>query len=321
MGFPPVSDMMIFSGNANPRLSEGVSQYLNVSLGKATLGRFSDGEIMVEILENVRGKDVFIIQSTSAPTNDHLMELLLMTDALRRASALRITAVVPYFGYGRQDRRVRSSRVPISAKVVADMMATVGIDRLLTVDLHADQIQGFFNLPVDNVYGSSVMIQDLIKMNYDHPVVVSPDVGGVVRARAIAKRLNDTHLAIIDKRRPQPNEARVMNIIGDVANRPCILVDDIVDTAGTLCMAAQALKDQGATKVVAYCTHPVLSGKAIDNIENSMIDELVVTDTIPLRENAQQCAKIRQLSIDSMLSEAIRRVSNEESISSMFSVI
>lgn len=313
--------MMIFSGNANPRLSEGVSQYLNVSLGKATLGRFSDGEIMVEILENVRGKDVFIIQSTSAPTNDHLMELLLMTDALRRASALRITAVVPYFGYGRQDRRVRSSRVPISAKVVADMMATVGIDRLLTVDLHADQIQGFFNLPVDNVYGSSVMIHDLLKKDYDHPVVVSPDVGGVVRARAIAKRLNDTHLAIIDKRRPQPNEARVMNIIGDVENRTCILVDDIVDTAGTLCMAAQALKDQGATKVVAYCTHPVLSGNAIANIDNSLIDELVVTDTIALRENAQQCAKIRQLSIDSMLSEAIRRVSNEESISSMFSVI
>lgn len=313
--------MMIFSGNANPRLSKSVADYLNVSLGKATIGHFSDGEIMVEILENVRGKDVFILQSTSAPTNDHLMELLLMTDALRRASALRITAVVPYFGYARQDRRVRSSRVPISAKVVADMMAAVGIDRLLTVDLHADQIQGFFNLPVDNVYGSSVIIQDLLERNYKDPVVVSPDVGGVVRARAVAKKLNDSHLAIIDKRRPQPNEARVMNIIGEVADRTCILVDDIVDTAGTLCMAAQALKDQGGTKVVAYCTHPVLSGKAIENLENSMIDELVVTDTIPLSEKAAKCKKIRQLSIDAMLSEAIRRVSNEESVSSMFSVL
>lgn len=316
-----MSDMMIFSGNANPCLSQNVAKCLHVSLGKISLGRFSDGEIMVEILENVRGKDVFIIQSTSAPTNDHLMELLLMADALRRASALRITAVVPYFGYARQDRRVRSARVPISAKAVADMMATVGIDRLLTVDLHADQIQGFFNLPVDNVYGSAVMIQDLLEKNYEHPVVVSPDVGGVMRARAVAKRLNDTHLAIIDKRRPQPNEARVMNIIGEVANRTCILVDDIVDTAGTLCMAAQALKDQGATHVVAYCTHPVLSGNAIQNIENSMIDALVVTDTIPLDDKAKRCSKIKQLSIDAMLSEAIRRVSNEESISSMFSVI
>lgn len=316
-----MSDMMIFSGNANLQLSQGVAEYLNVTLGKATIGRFSDGEIMVEILENVRGKDVFIIQSTSAPTNTHLMELLLITDALRRASALRITAVVPYFGYARQDRRVRSSRVPISAKVVADMMATVGIDRLLTVDLHADQIQGFFNLPVDNVYGSSVLINHMLKKNYENPVVVSPDVGGVVRARAIAKRLNDTHLAIIDKRRPQPNEARVMNIIGDVANRTCILVDDIVDTAGTLCMAAEALKEEGATNVVAYCTHPVLSGNAIQNLENSSIDELVVTDTIRLQESAKSCKKIHQLSIDAMLSEAIRRVSNEESISSMFSVI
>lgn len=315
-----MSDLMIFSGNANTHLSASVAKHLNVTLGEATIDRFSDGEIMVEILENVRGKDVFVIQSTSAPTNDRLMELLLITDALRRASALRITAVVPYFGYARQDRRVRSSRVPISAKVVADMMATVGIDRLLTVDLHADQIQGFFNLPVDNVYGSSVLINDMLKKNYQSPVVVSPDVGGVVRARAIAKRLNDTHLAIIDKRRPQPNEARVMNIIGDVANRTCILVDDIVDTAGTLAMAAQALKEQGAIKVVAYCTHPVLSGAAIQNIEKSNIDELIVTDTIPLRENALACDKIRQLSIDAMLSEAIRRVSNEESISSMFSV-
>jgi ribose-phosphate pyrophosphokinase len=312
--------MMIFSGSANPKLAASVATYLNVPLGQITLGRFSDGEIMVEILENVRGKDVFIIQSTCAPTNDHLMELLLITDALRRASALRITAVVPYFGYARQDRRVRSSRVPISAKVVADMMSVVGIDRLLTVDLHADQIQGFFNLPVDNVYGSSVLINDILHKKYENVVVVSPDVGGVVRARAIAKRLNDTNLAIIDKRRPQPNEARVMNIIGDVKNRLCILVDDIVDTAGTLCMAAAALKEEGATKVVAYCTHPVLSGNAIKNLEGSQIDELVATDTIALTPAALACKKIRQLSIDSMLSEAIRRVSNEESISSMFSV-
>lgn len=316
-----MSDMMIFSGNANPRLSASVATRLQVPLGKATLGRFSDGEIMVEILENVRGKDVFVIQSTSAPTNDHLMELLLLTDALRRASALRVTAVVPYFGYARQDRRVRSSRVPISAKVVADMMAAVGIDRLLTVDLHADQIQGFFNMPVDNVYGSAVLINDMLKKDYETPVVVSPDVGGVVRARAIAKRLNDTHLAIIDKRRPQPNEARVMNIIGDVSNRICILADDIVDTAGTLSMAAAALKNEGAIKVVAYCTHPVLSGNAITNIQKSEIDELVVTDTVVLTPEAAACSKIRQLSIDAMLSEAIRRVSNEESISSMFSVV
>ena len=312
--------MMIFSGSANPKLSSSVAAYLNVPLGKTSLGRFSDGEIMVEILENVRGKDVFILQSTCAPTNDHLMELLLLTDALRRASALRITAVVPYFGYARQDRRVRSSRVPISAKVVADMMSAVGIDRLLTVDLHADQIQGFFNFPVDNVYGSSVLINDILKKKFENPVVVSPDVGGVVRARAIAKRLNDAHLAIIDKRRPQPNEARVMNIIGEVENRTCILVDDIVDTAGTLCMAAQALKNQGATQVVAYCTHAVLSGAAIQNINESVIDELVVTDTIALRPEAEACRKIRQLSIDAMLSEAVRRVSNEESISSMFSI-
>jgi len=313
--------MMVFSGNASVRLSENVARLLSVPLGSATISRFSDGEIMVEILENVRGKDVFIIQSTAAPTNDHLMELLLITDALRRASALRVTAVVPYFGYGRQDRRIRSSRVPISAKVVADLFAAVGIDRLLTVDLHADQIQGFFNMPVDNVYGSSVLITDMLKQHYSHPVIVSPDVGGVVRARAIAKRINDTHLAIIDKRRPQPNETEVMNIIGDVRGRTCILVDDIVDTAGTLCLAAEALRDQGATKVVAYCTHPVLSGKAIQNIENSNIDELVVTDTIALGASAKACKKIRQLSIDAMLSEAIRRVSNEESISSMFSVV
>jgi len=310
--------MMIFSGSANPTLSASVATRLNVPLGKASIGRFSDGEIMVEILENVRGKDVFVIQSTCAPTNDHLMELLLLTDALRRASALRITAVIPYFGYARQDRRVRSARVPISAKVVADMMSVGGVDRLLTVDLHADQIQGFFNMPVDNVYGSSVLIDDILQQSYENIVVVSPDVGGVVRARAVAKRLNDTNLAIIDKRRPQPNEARVMNIIGDVKNRHCILVDDIVDTAGTLSMAAQALKEEGATGVSAYCTHPVLSGNAIKNLEQSHIDELVVTDTIALGPLAAACTKIRQLSIDSMLSEAIRRVSNEESISSMF---
>lgn len=315
-----MSEMMIFSGNSNPLLANQVAQKLSIPLGKASIGRFSDGEIMIEIQDNVRGKDVFILQSTSAPTNDNLMELLLLADALRRASAARITAVVPYFGYGRQDRRIRSARVPISAKVVADMMAAVGIDRLLTVDLHADQIQGFFNMPVDNVYGSAVIIDDILKQNYPNPIVVSPDVGGVVRARAIAKRLNDAHLAIIDKRRPQPNEARVMNIIGDVKNQTCILVDDIVDTAGTLCMAAEALKTEGAAKVVAYCTHPVLSGKALSNIAASTIDSLVVTDTIPLQNAAKESPKIRQLSIDKMLSEAMRRVSNEESISSMFSI-
>lgn len=315
-----MSEMMIFSGSSNPDLSSQVAKRLHIPLGKASIGRFSDGEIMVEIQENVRGKDVFIVQSTSAPTNDHLMELLFIADALRRASAMRITAVVPYFGYGRQDRRIRSARVPISAKVVADMMAAVGIDRLLTVDLHADQIQGFFNLPVDNVYGSSVVVDDILTKNYHNPVVVSPDVGGVVRARAIAKRLHDAHLAIIDKRRPQPNEAQVMNIIGDVRDRTCILVDDIVDTAGTLCIAAKALKAEGALEVYAYCTHPVLSGKAINNISQSAIDALVVTDTIPLQAAAKDCPKIKQLSIDIMLSEAMRRVSNEESISSMFSI-
>lgn len=312
--------MMIFSGNANPQLAKQIAQRLNLLLGKATVSRFSDGETMVEILENVRGKDTFIIQPTCAPTNDNLMELLLIADALRRSSALRITAVVPYFGYSRQDRRVRSARVPISAKVTADMMASVGIDRLLTVDLHADQIQGFFHIPVDNVYGSGVIIEDVLKQNYDSIVVVSPDVGGVLRARAVAKQLNDAELAIIDKRRPQPNEAQVMNIIGEIQGRTCVLVDDIVDTAGTLSAAVQALMNKGAARVVAYCIHPVLSGDALENLKGSGIHELVVTDTIPLQPEAQKESFIRQLSLDNLLSEAIRRVSNEESISSMFPV-
>lgn len=313
-----MAEKMLFSGNAVPDLAKGISVRLEVPLGKAVVSRFSDGEIMVEILENVRGKDVFIIQSTCKPTNDNLIELLMMADALRRSSAARITAVIPYFGYARQDKRVRSARVPISSKVVADMFAAVGVDRILTVDLHADQIQGFFNMPVDNVYCSSVFLEDLNQKDQPDLMVVSPDVGGVVRARAIAKRLNDTDLAIIDKRRPQPNQAQVMNIIGDVKNRPCVLVDDIVDTAGTLCLAAKALKEKGAKSVMAYCTHPVLSGPAIRNINHSDLDELVVSDTIPLSEDAQQCTKIRQLKLDVMLSEAIRRVSEAESVSSMF---
>tara|TARA_R110002110_G_scaffold121431_1_gene297145 strand:- start:2653 stop:3594 length:942 start_codon:yes stop_codon:yes gene_type:complete len=312
--------MMIFSGNATPQLAQSVATHLNLDLGKATVNRFSDGEIMVEILENVRGTDAFILQSTCAPTNDNLMELLLLADALRRASALRITAVVPYFGYGRQDRRVRSARVPISAKVVADMMAAVGIDRLLTVDLHADQIQGFFHMPVDNAYGSSVITDDIKAQNHENIIVVSPDVGGVLRARAVAKQLDDADLAIIDKRRPKANEAQVMNIIGDVEGKTCILVDDIVDTAGTLSLAVNALMNKGAKKVVAYCIHPVLSGAAIENLRSSKIHELVVADTIPLNEEAQSAPFIRQLSLSKMLSEAIRRVSKEESISSMFPV-
>ncbi len=308
---------MVFSGNANPALASKVAQKLCISLGNATLGRFSDGEIAIEINENVRGKDVFIIQSTCAPTNDHIMEVILMADALRRASAARITAVLPYFGYARQDRRPRSARVPISAKVVASMMANAGIDRVLTVDLHADQIQGFFDIPVDNVYGSPVLLDEIQSQNYERPIVVSPDVGGVVRARAVAKQL-DTELAIIDKRREKANVAQVMHIIGDVTNRTCILVDDMCDTAGTLCKAANALKEHGAFKVVAYATHPVLSGKAIDNINNSNLDELVVTDTIPLSPEAESCSRIRQLTLSDMLAESIRRVCNEESISAMF---
>ena len=312
------SKMMVFTGNANPELARLVASRLYLSLGKADVGKFSDGEVAVELNENVRGKDVFVVQSTCAPTNDNLMELLVMIDALRRASAARITAVVPYFGYARQDRRVRSARVPITAKVVADMMVTVGVDRVLTVDLHAEQIQGFFGCPVDNVYGSPVLNEDIQRCNYEDLIVVSPDIGGVVRARAIAKQLDDADLAIIDKRRPQANEAQVMNLIGEVDGRTCLLVDDMVDTAGTLCKAADALKERGATKVVAYCTHAVLSGRALENLKNSQLDELIVTDTIPLSEAAKTIGKIRQLTISDLLAESIRRVSNEESISALF---
>ncbi len=311
-------NLMIFSGNANPDLAEKVVRRLGLPLGNATVTQFSDGEINVELNENVRGKDAFVIQPTCAPTNTNLMELVLMCDALRRASAGRITAVVPYFGYSRQDRRVRSARVPISAKVCADMIISVGVDRVMTVDLHAEQIQGFFDAPVDNIYGSPVLVDDIQRQRYDNVMVVSPDIGGVVRARAVAKQLNDCGLAIIDKRRPQANEAQVMNIIGDVTDRTCILVDDMVDTAGTLCAASTALKEHGAARVLAYCTHPVLSGKAIKNINESQLDELVVTDTIPMNGEMASCKRIRQLSISEVLAESIRRVSNEESISAMF---
>ena len=312
------SRMMVFAGNANPKLAQAIANQLRLNLGHATVSSFSDGEVQVEIMENVRGKDVFIVQPTCAPTNDNLMELLVMIDAVRRSSAYRITAVMPYFGYARQDRRPRSARVPITAKVVARMIGNVKADRVLTVDLHADQIQGFFDIPVDNVYASPILLGDIWKQKYPELIVVSPDVGGVVRARAIAKRLDDADLAIIDKRRPQPNEARVMNIIGKVEGRTCVLVDDLVDTAGTLCLAALALKEQGASKVLAYCTHPVLSGAAVDNIEASELDEVVVTDSIPLRENAMACSKIRQLSIATMLAETMRRISEEESVSSLY---
>jgi ribose-phosphate pyrophosphokinase len=310
--------MMVFTGSSNPELSQHIVQKLGLRLGSATIGRFSDGETSIEIDENVRGKDVFIIQSTCAPTNDNLMELILMIDALRRSSATRITAVVPYFGYSRQDRRVRSGRVPISAKVVADMMAKAGVNRVLTIDLHAEQIQGFFDVPVDNCYGSAVLIDDIERQRYENALVVSPDIGGVVRARAIAKQLNDLDLAIIDKRRPKANESQVMHIIGEVEGRTCLVIDDMVDTAGTLCKAAQALKDNGAARVIAYCTHAVLSGKAISNISASVLDELVVTDTIPLSAEGRGCDRIRVLSSASLLAEAVRRVSNEESISAMF---
>jgi ribose-phosphate pyrophosphokinase len=309
---------MVFSGNANPDLSVEIAGYLSVPLGKAVVGQFSDGEVMAEIQENVRGRDVFVVQPTGAPTNDNLMELLVMVDALRWASAKRITAVIPYFGYARQDRRPRSARVPITARLVAKMIGQSGAHRVLTVDLHADQIQGFFDIPVDNVYASPILLGDVWRKKYDDLMVVSPDVGGVVRARALAKRLDDADLAIIDKRRPRANEAKVMNIIGDVRDRSCVIIDDLVDTAGTLCRAAAALKEAGARRVVAYCTHAVLSGPAVDNIEGSQLDELVVTNTIPLRPSAQACSRIRQLSIGELLAETMRRISNEESVSSLF---
>ena len=313
-----VSDLRLFTGNSNLPLATKISQHLDLPLGKASVGRFSDGEISVRINENVRGRDVFLLQSISQPVNDNLMELVIMADALRRASASRITAVIPYFGYARQDRRVRSARVPISAKVVADMLTTVGIERVLTVDLHADQIQGFFDVPVDNAYGTPVFLDDIAEKKYSNIAVVSPDVGGVVRARAIAKRV-DGDLAIIDKRRPTANQAKVMHIIGDVKDKTCIIVDDMIDTAGTLCAAVEALKENGAAKVYAYATHPVLSGKAISNIESSLLDEVVIADTIPLSKDAANCSKIRQLSISQILAQAIRRMCNAESISSMFS--
>jgi len=313
-----VAELKIFSGNAHPTLARRVVDRLRIELGVATVGMFSDGEISVEMEENVRGKDVFIIQPTCAPTNDNLMEVIVMADCLHRSSAHRITAVIPYFGYARQDRRVRSARVPITAKVVANMLECAGIDRVLTVDLHSDQIQGFFNIPVDNIYGTPVLVADMRRQNYENLMVVSPDVGGVVRARALAKQLDDADLAIIDKRRAKANESQVMHIIGDVAGRTCLLVDDMVDTAGTLCKAADALKENGAIKVIGYCTHPVLSGNALENIENSSLDELVVTDTIPLSEEAEKVEKIRQLGMAEELAESIRRVSNEESVSAMF---
>ncbi|RCU48834.1 MULTISPECIES: ribose-phosphate pyrophosphokinase [Corallincola] len=311
-------DMKLFAGNATPELAEKIAERLYIKLGSATVGRFSDGEISVEVKENVRGLDIFIIQSTCAPTNDNLMELIVMVDALRRASAGRITAVIPYFGYARQDRRVRSQRVPITAKVVADFLSSVGVDRVLTVDLHAEQIQGFFDVPVDNVFGTPILLNDLKQKQFEAPIVVSPDIGGVVRARAMAKLL-ETDLAIIDKRRPQANVSQVMNIIGDVEGRDCILVDDMIDTGGTLCKAAEALKSHGAKRVFAYATHPVFSGSAIDNIRDSVIDEVVVTDTIPLHPDMAKLPNVRQLTMSGLLAEAIRRVSNEESISAMFS--
>ena len=316
--FDADSRMMVFTGNAHPQLAQDVVNCLSIPLGKANVGRFSDGEIAVEIMENVRGKDVFILQPTCNPTDGNLMELMLMVDAIRRSSAYRITTVIPYFGYSRQDRRPRSARVPISARVVADMISRVGANRVLTVDLHADQIQGFFDIPVDNVYASPVLLSDIWRKKYPDLIVVSPDVGGVVRARALAKRLDGADLAIVDKRRPGPNEAKVMNIIGDVENRTCILIDDMVDTAGTLCEASRVLKQEGASRVVAYCTHAVLSGSAVERIAASDMDELVVTDTIPLSRDAAANAKIRALSIAGMLAETMRRISDEESVSSIY---
>jgi ribose-phosphate pyrophosphokinase len=309
---------MIFSGNASVELTQRIAAHLDLPIGKAIIGTFSDGETMVEIEENVRGRDVFVVQSTCAPSNNNIMELILLADALRRASAAKVTAVVPYFGYARQDRRVRSARVPITAKIVADMMAAVGISRLVTVDLHADQIQGFFYMPVDNLYSTPLMLEDIAQQKYKDIMIVSPDVGGVIRARAIAKRIQGADLAIIDKRRPRQNEAQVMHIIGDVQDRDCIIVDDIVDTASTLCRAVDALKDHGARKVAAYITHPVLSGKAIENINNSALDEIVVTDTIPLSKAARECKRIRSISLSHTIAEAIRRISGAGSLSRMF---
>jgi ribose-phosphate pyrophosphokinase len=312
------STMAVFTGNANPGLAQDIARHLMQPLGRAMVGRFSDGEIQVEIMENVRGKDVYLVQSTCPPANEHLMELLVMADACRRASAGRITAVIPYLGYARQDRRQRAMRVPITAKLVADMIGCAGVHRVLTVDLHADQIQGFFGVPVDNVYASPVLLGEVWKQKYDRMIVVSPDVGGVVRARALARRLDNADLAIIDKRRQRANESQVMNIIGDVRGRSCILVDDLVDTAGTLCQAAQALKDEGAERVIAYITHPVLSGKAVERIESSALDQLVVTDTIPLGEAARKCKRIRVLSVAELLAETMRRIRDEESVSSLY---
>lgn len=310
--------MMIFSGNANPELARKIADHLRIPLGKAAVGKFQDSETAIEILENVRGGDVFLIQPTCSPTNNNLMELLVLVDAFRRASTERITAVMPYFGYARQDRRVRSARVPISAKLVANMLTVAGVDRVLTVDVHADQIQGFFDIPVDNVYASPLLLGDIWQQKHPNLIVVSPDVGGVVRARAVAKQLDDADLAIIDKRRPQANMAQVMHIIGDVSGKTCVIIDDMVDTAGTLCKAADALKENGALKVVAYATHAVLSGNAIANLLGSEIDEVVVTDTIPLSEEAKQCGKVRQLSVANMLAETIRRVHVDESVSSIY---
>ena len=311
------NSLMVFSGNANPKLALSVTQHLNIPLGRATVNRFSDGEVAVEINENVRGQDVFVLQSTCAPTNDNLMELMIMVDALRRASARRITAAIPYYGYARQDRRPRSARVAISAKVVANMLQSVGVDRVLTMDLHADQIQGFFDIPVDNIYSTPVLLNDILAHQYPNLMVVSPDVGGVVRARAMAKAL-DVDLAIIDKRRPRANVAEIMNIIGEVKGRTCVITDDIVDNAGTLCNAASALKERGAVRVLAYAAHPVLSGNAVDRITNSPLDELVITDTIPLRPEAEACPKIRQLSCAALIGETISRIANESSVSSLF---
>ncbi|MCP3671860.1 MAG: ribose-phosphate diphosphokinase [Gammaproteobacteria bacterium] len=314
----PNSGIMVFSGNSNPELVSGIASRLRLRRGRAVVGKFSDGEVMAEVQENVRGRDVYVIQSTSCPTNDNLMELLVLIDALTWASADRITAVIPYYGYARQDRRPRSARVPITARLVAKQLAAAGADRVLTVDLHADQIQGFFDIPVDNIYALPILLGDVWRQKYPNLMVVSPDVGGVVRARALAKQLDDADLAIIDKRRPQANEAKVMNIIGDVEGRSCVLIDDMVDTAGTLCKAAQALKEHGAERVVAYCTHPVLSGPAVNNISNSVLDELVVSNTIPLMAEAQECTKIRQISVAELLAETIRRISQNESVSSLF---